>query len=103
MCLKSAAPRLTVGKVAVGSRVDGVAQGELDLLVAGEVEGVCRPRPHRQHVDASDGPPQALRPHDLPQGVHHVPVAGAGLWLEALHSGLEKARTRFQPISIWHC
>lgn len=87
--------QLTVGKVAVCSRVDGVAQRELDLLIAGEVKGVCRSRPHRQHVDPSDGPPEALCPHNLPQGVHHVPVAGVGLRLEALHPRLEKEKNMF--------
>lgn len=88
--------RLTVGEVAVGSRVDGVAEGELDLLVAGEVERVGGAGAHRQHVDAPDGPPHALGPHDLPQRVHHVPVASARLRVEALHPGLRQRWRRRQ-------
>lgn len=78
----------TVGKVAVGSGVDGVAQGELELLVAGEIERVGWPRPHRQHVHAPDRPPHPLGPDDLPERVHHVAVVRPRLRLQALHAGL---------------
>lgn len=74
--------------MAVGAWMNGVTERELDLLVAGEVEGVGRPRPHRQHIHASDRPPHALGPHDLSQGVHHVPVARSWLGVQALHTSL---------------
>lgn len=79
---------LTICKVAVGSRVNGVTERELDLLVAAEVESVCRPRPHRQHIHSSDWPPHAFSPYDLPQGVHHVPVARSWLGVQTLHACL---------------
>lgn len=87
MCV-SVGWRLTIGKVAVGARVDSVTERELDLLIGGKVEGMGRPRPHRQHVHTPDWPPHTLSPHNLSQGVHHVPVAGSWLRVQALHSSL---------------
>lgn len=90
MCAYPVSP--TVSEVAVGSGVDGVAEGELDLLVAGEVEGVCGACPHRHHIHAPDGPPQPLGAYDLPKGVHHIAVARSRLGLQALHSRLKGER-----------
>lgn len=87
VCLRSRR-HFTVSKVAVGSGMDGVAQGELDLLVAGEIKRVGWPRPHRQHVHAPDWPPHTLGLNYLPQRVHHVPVARPWLRVQALHASL---------------
>lgn len=80
---------LTISKMTVGTRMNGVTERELDLLVAGEVESVGRPRSHRQHIHTSDWPPHALSPHNLLQGVHHVPVTRSWLGVQALHASLE--------------
>lgn len=79
---------LTIGKVAVGARMNSVTERELYLLIAREVESMGRPRPHCQYIHASDRPPHALSLYNLPQGIHHVPVACARLWVQALHASL---------------
>ena len=78
----------TVSQVAVGPRVNGPAQRQLQLLVAGEVQGVCRTRPYRRGVQPSHWPPDTLGGYDSSEGVHHVPVPCGRVRLQALHPRL---------------
>ena len=83
----------TVGYVAVAPVLDDVAQLAFHPLVAGEVQGVSRAGTHHGDVEAPEGPEEALRPDDPPQGLVHTAVLGLGVRLEALHSGLEERET----------
>lgn len=74
--------------MAIGSRVEGVAQHLLQFLVAGEVERVGGPRPRCRDVHPPHGPPDALGPRDARQGICHVTVASSRLRLQTLHAGL---------------
>lgn len=82
----------TVRQMTIRSRVDDIAETLFQLLVAGEVECMGGPCPHRCDIQASDRPPDALGPHDAPQSVHYVAVAGGWIGLQALHAGLKENR-----------
>lgn len=82
----------TIGHMAVGSGVDGIAQCLFKPLVAGKVEGVSWPRPHSSNVQTANGPPEALSPHNAPQRLHHVPIARRRLRLQALHPRLKEGQ-----------
>ena len=60
-----------------------------DLLVAGEVERVRRPRAVHHDVDALHGLPHALVANDAVQGVRHAPVVRLRVGQQALHARLQ--------------
>jgi hypothetical protein len=71
----------TVGQMAVSPGVDDVTQTLLQFLVAGEVEGVRRTRPHGCGIQPSYWSPDTLGGYDSPKSIHHIPVTGSRLRL----------------------
>lgn len=66
----------TVSYVAVPPVLDDVAEGALDPLVAGEVQGVGRAGPQHRDVEAPEGPQDAFGANDSLQGLVNASVLG---------------------------
>lgn len=80
----------TVRQMTVRSWMDDITEDLFQPFVTGEVKCVGWPRPYSCNIQTPDWPPDSLRPHDSPQSVHHVTVAGSWLWLKALHARLQQ-------------
>ncbi len=80
----------TIRQMTVRSRMDDITEDLFQPFVTGEVKSMSWPRPYSCNIQTPDWPPDSLRPHDLPQSVHHVTVAGSWLGLKALHARLQQ-------------
>ena len=85
---------LTVSQVAVALALEGVAQGVLGLLVAGEIESVGGAGSQHGDVQPPQRSEQPLRLDDPLQGLVDPAVLGLGVRLQALHPGLGERRRR---------
>jgi len=74
--------------MAVSPILQDIAQGALDLFVAGKVECMCWSGSQHGDVQASQGSHEPLGLDDPLQPLVHTLVLCLGVWLKALHPGL---------------
>lgn len=82
----------TVSYMAIAPGADDIAHCLFQFLIAGKIQGMCRPSSYRRNIQSSHRPPESLRADDFEQGLHHVAVASGGIRLQTLHPGLEEKK-----------